>query len=150
MPAPAGDHVVQPAVDRTGFRDEPGLIGQLDRDQRPQVGTQVLELIRVDLAAGQADRLALQGPANLADLADLPRGHPPDDGSPVGCHVQQAHPREHHQGLADRRVAHAEPPGQGLRHQMLAGADLAVDDLLEQRFHEHLPAQAVIPWLRGR
>ena len=46
-------------------------------------------------------------------------------------------------------MADAEPPGQGLRHQVLARPDLAVDDLLEQRLHEHLPAQAVVPWLRG-
>ena len=143
--APARNQVVQPAVDCTRLRDEPRPVGQLDRDQPPQVVVQVVEFIQVDLTAGQADRLAFQGPPNLADLPNLPRRHPAYDGAPVGRHVQHAHAGQCHQGLADRRMAHAEPAGQGLRDQVLARADLTVDDLLEQRVDEYLPAQAVIP-----
>ena len=37
-------------------------------------------------------------------------------------------------------MADAKPPGKRLSDQMLAGADLPVHNLLEQRLHEHLPA----------
>src|SRR5436309_11201714 len=46
-------------------------------------------------------------------------------------------------------MADAEPPGKRLSYQMLAGTDLPIHNLPEQRLHEHLPAQAVVPWLRG-
>src|SRR5947199_5012462 len=46
-------------------------------------------------------------------------------------------------------MADAEPPRKRLSYQMLAGTDLPVHNLPEQRLHEHLPAQAVVPWLRG-
>ena len=76
---------------------------------------------RVDPAAGAPDRLAFQDAADLADLADLLGRDPPDDRPAIRQQVDDPDPRQRDQRLADRRVAHAEPLGQGLRDQMLPG-----------------------------
>jgi hypothetical protein len=46
-------------------------------------------------------------------------------------------------------MADAEPPGKRLSYQVLAGTNLPVHNFPEQSLHKHLPAQAVVPWLRG-
>ena len=83
IPTPAGDQVVKHAIGGSGFRDCLVLIGRTG-DHGPQIGPQALELIAIDPPASQANRLALQGTTNLANLAHLLRGHPPHDGAAVG------------------------------------------------------------------
>ena len=76
---------------------------------------------RLDAAAGGARRLALQGPAHLADFADIGGGDTANDGAAVGQQVDDADAGQGDQGLADRRMTDAEALGQFLRDKMRAG-----------------------------
>ena len=124
--------------------------GEASRDQPPQRLAQGAQLGRVDPAAGRRDGLAFQDAADLADLADLVRRDPPDDRPAVGQQVDDADPRQRDQRLADRRVADPEPIGQLLRDQVLARPEPALDDVLQQRLHDRLPAQAMVTLQRGQ
>src|SRR5207245_809857 len=62
-----GDPVVQPAIDGPGPLDEAVAAAGLDRHQLLEVGGQRVQIGQVDPAARRAGRLALQGPADLAD-----------------------------------------------------------------------------------
>ena len=123
---------------------EPMPVRRLAADQPPQGLPHGEQLDRVDPAAGRPHGLAFQGASDLADLADLDRGEPPDDRPAIGEQVDHPAPRQRHQRLADRRVAHPEALGQRLGDQVLPGPESAVDDVLQQRLDDRLPSQAMI------
>ncbi len=142
--AGVGNEVVQPAVHGAGLGDESGGLPPADGLESLEVHCQGVQLGQLDPPAGGAGGLALEDPADLADLADLVRRDAADDGPAVGQQVDDADAGQRDERLADRRVADAEALGQLLGDEVLAGAKAPLEDIGEQGFHDRLAAQAVV------
>src|SRR5262249_47381743 len=98
----------------------------------------------MDTATGASGRLALQDAANLADLANIPGRHRPNDGPAVGQQVDDADAAQGDERLADGRVTNAEAFGKFLRDQALSGPQFALEDVRQQRLDNGLATQAMI------
>ena len=143
--ARVGDQVVQPAVDRAGLLDEARAGARpLARSSAAESSARACSSARSMRPQAVARRLALQGAADLADLADLVRRDAPHDGPAIGQQIDDADAGQRDECLADRRVTDAEAFGQLLRDQVLAGAQPALEDVGQERLHDGLAAQAVI------
>lgn len=105
---------------------------------------QFFQLQRVDLAAGEFDRRALQRTADLTDFPDVGGGDASDDGPAIGGDVDDTDPFERDERFADRRGAHLKPLGQTTNDQSLPRLETSTEDVGQQTLDDDLAALTVV------
>jgi hypothetical protein len=88
-----------------------------------------MELAQGGPAACRPDGLALQCPPDLANLADLGRSNPPDNGAAVWQEVHNADTGQADESFPNGGLADAETLGQFARYQVRARSEPTLEDV---------------------
>ncbi len=142
------DQIVKRVIEFAGTGDGSRISRR--RGEVPNLGGQRLHLVAVNPLRRPANRLALQHLPHLTHLADAAGSHLPHHRPTIREKIDDAHPAEFDERLADWSVADTEAVRQRLGHKPLLGSQVAVEDIGQYSPDNGLPAQAMIERGLGR